>query len=289
VGLRVGADGLELRVLDQPFEFVEDGVETSVPIPVLESPGVEVGLPLLDLGLYTPELDTPVAFDFNGLGVNGAFDGTSITNSVSPGMRELFSFGEVADGIKDTDVGRFDVDLDVLSAVAWGVPLGVEASVGSIPLAGSLLEVEANLFDFDTAVFLGFQERLRFEPRLMVDLQFNQPTLVETAPGAGEFEEVTSRLVEVGAELQIVHPGGDLVVDPIYTLQQNLFVNDTDLIVTPGIAGNGRGTRVRSASCGLCPERTLKERAGNLSLVRRSRRCTWIPTEVEIRHPSVEG
>ena len=237
-GFDVGPDGFFLRMLEQPLLSVDEGIEYNAGIPVYTDGGFTVELPILDVGLFTPALDTPVLGEFDGQFTNGSFDGARIRNSIAPGPRDLFDWGFVQEGVLDTDVARLDLDLDVLTAAA-GMPLGAKATVGPIVPGLALLTVEGNILDVDAAFFLGFREDLSFEPRLMVDLYFDPPALVETAPGSGTFDLVTVRrvLVEETVELQVVHPGGDLRIEPEYSLEENRFINDTDLVVSPVIQG----------------------------------------------------
>ncbi len=237
IGARIGTDGLRLRLLGEDFIVIDEGVEYSYSIPIVEGGAIGVGLPLLDVGLYFPELDTPVAPGFDGLGINGSFDGQRITNFVSAGERPLFNWGRLENGIQDADFGRFDLDLDVLTAAAWATPLGIEAKLGNFPVVGPLLSVEGNVLDVDSANFFGIRKEISFEPRLVVELNFSQPTTVETFPGSGKFHEVLSKTIPCGVDLKVVHPGGELAVEPIYSLAENVFTNDTDLVLDPAIEG----------------------------------------------------
>jgi hypothetical protein len=235
-GFHAGTDGLQIRLLDEPVFETDEGIEHGVSVPIFTVPGIaEIGFPLLELGLYFPKMATPTPEDFEGLSVNGIFDGTRITNFVSPGRREIeVAWGVVNDGHKDPDVGRFDIDIDVLSALTMGAPLGIDASLGETPI-GALLEVEGNALDVDAALFFAFEKEISFEPRLVVELHFSQPTMVETFPGSGEFREALSKTVPVGVELRAIHPGGELTIEPVYSLRENRFVNDTDLVLSPAI------------------------------------------------------
>ncbi len=237
-GFRAGTGGLKLRILDGPEIGVLEGVEHTVVVGFTPpaSP-VEVGLAVCDLGLYFPQMDTPAGPEFLGEALNGTFDGARIVNRLRPGPRGAFDFGRINhEGTMDVDVGRFDIDIDFLATVALGLPLGgINASIGKGPV--SLFEVEANLYDIDAAIFLGFEEDLTFEPRLEVELRFSLPTMVETAPGSNRFEVVSSRRVRVGEDLRLVYPGPGLAIDPVYTLAANRFINDTDLILSPAIQG----------------------------------------------------
>ncbi len=236
-GFKAGTGGLELRILDETFEVVPEGVEHTAVVGLTLPGAVEIGIAICDLGLYFPQMDTPAAPGFAGKSLNGIFDGTRIVNSLQPGTRTAFQIGVInSEGTMDTDVGRFDLDLDALATLAWLMPPGgLNASIDAGPV--TLLEVEGNVFDLDAVLFLGFKESLAFEPRLMVNLVFGQPIMAETSPGSNRFEMVGSKRVRIGESLRIVYPGGDLAVDPVYTIEENLFINDTDLVVSPMLQG----------------------------------------------------
>ncbi len=240
VGLNVGTSGIEFRALGSSTKLVEDGYEHNQSIELLNLPPyIAVGLPLFDIGVFTPEMETPVIDpdSFEGYFVNGSyssFDGYSgsIYNIVEPGDRttQIVTFGEATDGLKDPDVARLDLDVDVLSA-KFGSPLGFDASVGEISYVGNLLEVEGNALDVDLTMYFGFEETFTFEPNLRVRLQFNQPVEVEVEEGV--WQVVSEIEVPVGDSVNVVHPDSELVVTPVYTLAENRFHNDTDFVVDP--------------------------------------------------------
>jgi hypothetical protein len=219
---------LEETVLD-----VDPGFEFTVTIPAIEAGVARIGFPIADIGIFSPQLDTPALPDFNGFS-SRYFDGQSMLNVVSPGARQLLEWGIVSEGVVDTDVSRLDIDIDVLT-VAAGMPFGLAAGIG--PFNGvDYISVEGNILDLDSANYRSFNEELEFLPNLKVTLRFNQPTLVEAVPGSGDFVEVTTLSVDLTddlTELKIVCPEQELRIDPTYSLADNRFINDTDLIFTP--------------------------------------------------------
>ncbi|MDX1649972.1 MAG: hypothetical protein R3263_08985, partial [Myxococcota bacterium] len=232
-GFHVGADGLELRWMGNPFVQMTDGIGLGVSVPVVEVPGaLALSLPILDLGLYTPEMATPVADPASFLGDAGrSFDGVTATNWVRPAQRLGFSMGFFDSGTQDTDVGRFDADADVVSAYA-GAPMGMAAEL--VPVGPySLFSVEGNAFDIDLAFFFGFRKQVDFEPNLEVELRFDPPVEVQAADGS--FALQGSVRVPAGSAVTVRQPQGGLTVQPVYSVANNRFRNDTDFVMEPAI------------------------------------------------------
>ncbi len=200
---------------------------------------VEFGFVIAEFGLATPAMGTPVRTDpkYEGefesevaLG-DGATSNTFIEHRLTAGERRGFRLFVLNGGLKDPDVARVDFDIDGILAWTTQQPVGgVKASIPSpVPLIDAA-SVSAGLIDEDLGTIFSFEERLRFDPRLAVDLHFSRPTEVETGPGSGTFERVSVKRVRVGRDIQFHHPGGRLTIDPVYTLDENLFTNDTDLV-----------------------------------------------------------
>jgi hypothetical protein len=181
-----------------------------------------------------PRLDTPALPGFDCDTCSGPLrnfdpgDGT-LTSTTPTGTRTLIGgitdgngivLPFVDDGRQDVDLARVDVDVDVVTAAA-GVPLGI---VVSDPLG--LFEAELNLLDVDLANFFSVDQRLHFEPNLQVELQFS-PAVEVKGPQDADFALASNKLLRVGEQLQYRQPDADVRITPVYTLRNNLFVNDT--------------------------------------------------------------
>ena len=127
----------------------------------------------------------------------------------------------VADSMTSIDFLKLGVDIDALITTVFGYPDGLGAGITGV--------VQADLLDADLDTYWGVGQTLTFEPNLSAILTFNQPTEVETAPNSGVFSTVTTKVVPVGSDVKVTHPGTDLRVDVSYTLDQNQFTNNTDV------------------------------------------------------------
>lgn len=219
-----------------------------------------------ELSVGTPALDTPADIGFNGgvadfasmfpllprrneLGADG-----SLTSSTPSGFRELLStpfLGGIDnlddilldDGQLSTDFARIDLDLDgLLSLFSGGVnPLGGNFIFGGTTVnpvtstVQSLANMEFNLLDVDFANWFHVEQQLTFEPNLKVVLGFSRP--VQVRQGDGAFTTTSQFMLRVDAgidsTLEIIQPTGGVTITPVYTLQDNRFTNDTNMLWTP--------------------------------------------------------
>ncbi|MEX2175719.1 MAG: PKD domain-containing protein [Pirellulaceae bacterium] len=214
-GTTIGAERIELRPFGQPSEVsVTGSLGKNISLPALPPPLSKfVGFPLADVQLMTPDLNTPP---------HSTFDGEKIVNSQLPVIR-------TGDGITPIDFAKVDFDIDSLSLLS-GLPLGFEFGV---PLLSTF---EINLLDTDLGAYFGIGQTMSFEAELMVDLHFSTPAEVETEPGV--FETRSVYRARVGEDVNVIHPGGELSIDPVYSLADNLFTNDTGVMLSPAFTAN---------------------------------------------------
>src|SRR5690606_19720499 len=137
---------------------------------------------------------------------DSTFDGDAITNTLLPVTRNP------ASGVSEIDVFKAGLDMDALTTwMVTGVPSGL-----SLNLAVDGTGVELIGFDAQLQGFFGIGQEMTFDPNLRVILNFSKPTAVETSPGV--WKTVTSTSVPMGSSINARHPGGDLTVDPAYSI-----------------------------------------------------------------------
>lgn len=247
-----GADGIEVAAFGGAPVNILPKFEYTFGASLLPIPGgasslfVDVNRPILELTVGLPDLDLPVQADNPSTLVDEGFKGRLSANHVSgdpvrvvtqlgPDVRPAVGAFVVGGTDQTTDVLRADVDLDGIISVAAGTPLGLRAEIGP-PLA-RLLTLEGNLVDWDFTSTLSYGQTLEFHPNLLVDLQFNQPTLVKT-PGGDFVELLSTGPVAVGEVIELLHPGADLVVTPVYSLDQAQLGNQIDWLLSLGFELN---------------------------------------------------
>ncbi|MGE0747898.1 MAG: hypothetical protein AB7K86_21745, partial [Rhodospirillales bacterium] len=226
IGIGVGNSKIDLRLFgEQALELdTTGGIGANVFGIAYPNNQSLVKIPLADVQIQVPDLDTPPT---------SGFDGTSIVNTHYPIERvadenDLTLIGNAA-GFNRTDVGKIDIDYDgVISAasISAGAPVVFGLSAG----VTGIFSIEGNLLDYDLGAFLGFAQTMTFTPKLMAELAFSVPVRVKTASGA--FEEVMKLVTEVGEEFEFIFPTDGFDVIPTYYLE-NVFSNATDFIITP--------------------------------------------------------
>ena len=98
--------------------------------------------------------------------------------------------------------------------------------------------VDLTLLDATLEAYLGIAQTMTFDPTMKVDLNFEdasgqpRPVSIETTPGSGVFETVTTKRIDVGEDIEIIHPGGDLSIDTDYVLD-GTFSNNTAIFLSP--------------------------------------------------------
>jgi len=215
LGLAVGqSSGIDVDLFNDTIQITlaEEGIDLPIPEPIDDVVGATIFIPELDTA--PPDTST--------------FSGGTITNT------KLDSLVQANTGETDIDFLRIEFDLDAIltSLLTGGVHTdGFGVEFGSDDF-GSL---ELFLMDANLQGFFGIGQTMEFTPNLKVDLNFSQPTMVETSPGSGMFTEVSTKRVTVGDQIQAIHPGGDLTVDPTYTVVDNNFSNDTDIRFRPNV------------------------------------------------------
>lgn len=250
LGLNASTSGLRIRIAEQELPLFTGGVyrtDITVPFGTLV-PGTPL-FSLADLAALTPELNTPAAPNYDcggcpGVARNEVLPDGALVSATPVGTRTLlggvtdgsqFTLPFVNDGLQDPDFARLDLDVDSVSLV-WGTPLGVIFEARKLPskakILGPIIAAEINALDFDIASFWSFDQRLRFEPNLQVELRFSRPLRVKAA-GESDFAEVSSKVVAAGGTLEFIQPDGDVTITPVYTLRGNRFFNHTRLLLTP--------------------------------------------------------
>jgi hypothetical protein len=221
-----------------------------------------------EISVRTPALNTPAAMDFDG-GVTDfgsltrllplrnevASDG-SLSNTTPSAFREILSVPGLSgfnslddilldDGRLSTDFARIDLDLDGLASLYQGGvnPLGGNFAFGGNtidPATGqnkSVANMEWNMLDIDYANWFHVRQSLKFEPNLQVDLSFSKP--VQVREGSGAFATVSAYSLNVAADsdamLEIIQPAGGVTITPTYSLRNNQFSNDSDMLWTPAL------------------------------------------------------
>ena len=189
----------------------------------------EVGGFIVDL--YAPTLNTGVPNDAYD---DSAWNDGEIVNSHLPVDR--------SEGQTRIDFVKVGLDLDAIllyaatlaaTGGAKGIGGGLEWSFGN-----SLVGVDLTLLDATLEAYLGLGQTMTFDPMMKVDLNFQdadgQPKAVslETYPGSGMFETVTTKRIDVGEDIEIIHSGGDLKIDTDYVLD-GTFSNNTAIYLSP--------------------------------------------------------
>jgi hypothetical protein len=223
----------------------------------------------VEIGARTPAMDTPAGPNFDGGVVDFASftplpvkrnelaaDG-SLTSTTPSGFRQLLSSSFLGgfnslddilldDGRLSTDFARVDLDLDGLLALySGGVnPLGTNFNSGVKvinPETGKeekLLDAEVNMLDIDYANWFHVEQTLKFEPNLVVDLQFDKPVQVRLV-GAGTFTTVSTYTLNLvanaDATLEVIQPPGGVKITPTYSLRNNRFTNESNMLWTPAL------------------------------------------------------
>ena len=199
-GANVGDGGLTVRVGSDPLITFQDGIEQQIGV--------------VKTGLYVPDLDT-------GPTQHSSVTGDTITNTLLPVTRG-------AGGVTDIDFAKLTVDIDSVATTAAGLGMGGLTLGLSDPIGAFTLD--ATLLNAEVGPFFGIGQTMTFDANLMVELQFSQPTEVETSPGV--FESKSTWKVPVGTDVRAKHPGGDVDIDTVYSLANNTFTNDTDLLLS---------------------------------------------------------
>ena len=243
-------------------------------------PPVELSYVLAEFTLSLPDTSTPVddsclssvqcLLEVNGVFVNpptgyfgdhasqsvigsGAAD-TSIHNMLKSGTRTGLAQGLVNNsGLKISDALKVEIDIDGLTSLVTGVPLGLnwavklnlsgqesgasgtETAATRNPLIIDFFNITGNLIDLDAAAFLGIDASFTFKPNLLVVYDFGRSLQVQLEGGV--LTPMTTVELPLGQQLRFIHPGGRLNIGTRYTLKNNEFINDSDLMLTPVIEG----------------------------------------------------
>jgi len=204
------------------IDFAGEGIDLLEPIDSVSD--------FLGATVFIPNLDTSTS--------DSTYDPNAdrIVNTKLQNLSPAVNTGET-----DIDALRVQFDLDALLGVPFGYNDGLGVDLGDV-----------DLFALDAQLqgFLGVGQTFDFRPNMEVTLKFSRPTMVEKVPGSGQFESVTEKTVAVGTDVNVRHPGGDLTIEPVYSVANNTFNNDTDLRLRGNLnlrflgynAGGGLGT-----------------------------------------------
>ncbi len=266
VDFHIGVDGLNLDILG--FSLTDMITDGFLPADVFDFPSIpgggmfnppleltdklfapavggvpQVGFVLLELGLATVDMNTPVRLDPVYM---GEYEDsllipttTSISQKLFAGSRTGVVPGALNSGLKDPDVLRADVDVDGLYALSTGKAVGVKVSMPTgIPLT-NYWSLSVSALDLDIGVVAHVEKNIVFKPNLDVVLSFSKPVKIETTPGGGipDTEPVSTLRIRLGDSHEFEHPGGELTIETSYSLDSNRFTNDSDLMLSPIVEG----------------------------------------------------
>ena len=176
------------------FTFAEAGIDLPIPEPIDDFIGATVFFPELD----TPDTGDPTKPSDNGDPLSSVFANGKITNTK---LTSNLAASAANTGETDIDVLRVELDLDaILTTLVTG---GRYTDGFGVDVEGF---IKLFLASFDLQAFLGIGQTFDFTPNLKVDLQFSQPTEVETFPGSGVFSMVTTKRIAVGQQIQAKTP-----------------------------------------------------------------------------------
>jgi hypothetical protein len=258
-GLNISPAGLEVRVKEEGFTLLDgsDLISENILYPFQPKPRPvgAVGFSIADYSLLSPKLDTPAinGFDCGDCSappLRNFVDASSrIVNTTPVGQRTLFdgmlrengsiATPETGDALQDADFFRFDLDMDSIS-VALGAPLGVTVEGPTVKFPkrlrhlgdlGPVIGINLDAVDMDVASFWSADQRLEFDPRVSVDLNFDK-TVEVRLPGASEFSMTDSVTIFLGESVEFKQVEGGVNVVPVYSTRHNRFTNDTKLLVT---------------------------------------------------------
>lgn len=213
-------DGLEIGTLDLP----DLSLDVNSVGPITAYIGINgantgklnfgAGIPVASVSAKYPEMDISAS---SATGDNG------ITGSIEPIGRTTAGALNLAfenDPPVNSDVARFEIDLDGVT----GVPFGLGGSI-TTPV-GTLLSAEANIVDLDLASYFSLGQTVKFDPNMKVRYEFSDPVQYILANGETSTEFVTALTIGLDEELRIVHPKTpDFNVVPVYTLEEAQLFN----------------------------------------------------------------
>ena len=251
IRVRFGAEGTSLILADiDVTNFIEgklNKVDATLISPFPGSPLCYsskfsttscVGVVVADVLVKFPQVSTPVKVDFVGEFTetvhrsDGNASETFISHYVGPGERSEIGSGFTSDlslGTKDTDIFRFNYDIDGNVGLSTGLVTGLAAKLKKG--TRTLVDMEGDIFDMKLALIVGFRKDIQFEPNLEVTLNFSKEVSIDGVL-------VDTHSMPVGGTLDFVHPGGDLDISTIYNVNNNQLINDTDLIFDTLVDGD---------------------------------------------------
>ena len=170
---------------------------------------------------YIPALNTGVAGDEYE---DSTWNGEKIVNAHLPIDR--------SGGRTRIDFFRLGIGIDELITKITKVPMQLPE------IGGKAANVNVTLLNADLEAYLGLAQEMTFDPTVWVDYNFldgsGNPLYVsvETAPGSGVYQAVTTKRVALGQDLGVIHQGGDMNIDTDYVLSGQ-FHNKTSVYLSP--------------------------------------------------------
>ncbi len=246
---------------DPPYEITKD---------IANAGNLSIGFVVAEMGLQVPLLNTPVVdridlagnsvpfnADYNETVATGNSNAaTYIQQTISAGERTGFRLFVPKAGLKDNDIGRFDLDIDGLIALATNTPLGLKLSQKKFKL--TLWSISQDLVDLTFGGVVAFDTDYSFHPNLDIILSFSLAVWPVNEDGSLGLP-VNEMVAQPGVPVRFAHPGGELQISTAYSLRNNEFVNDTDLTLTSLLSGDVLAYRmtILGVPASLLPSQSL--------------------------------
>ncbi len=210
-----------VQVLRANFDAPSDTLQLALfgqTIPELSHSNFEISY--LDGSAYVPELNTGDPTDSFD---DSDWNGERIKNSQLPVDR---SQGQ-------TRIDFFRLGFDLAEAMVAQAYIPTDFKFGNDNIG-----VEGTWISGKLEAYLGVAQKMTFTPTMKVDLNFldefglSTTAMVETRPGSGVFQNVSTKRINLGDEVEIIHPGGVLNIDTDYVVSGS-FRNETDIYMSP--------------------------------------------------------
>jgi len=265
----LGSTGLDLQILGIGIENYEQGFDPPIELDkkslanpaLLENFNIKLGTPIVEIGLTPPLLNTPPAEDppdtldrdrfradyRQDVTLGASSEEVSIRQRIAASSRNDLRIGVLGGSAQETDVLRFDLDIDGIASVVTNDGVIAAGYVLTIPTGVPLVSymtASASVFDVDLGMVFSLQPEYTFEPRPDVTLSFSPSVLVWDAQ-TGQYVRMAEKTLPIGESLDFIHPGGNLTIRPVYSVSRNVFSNNTDLMVTPLIEGEILSTELK--------------------------------------------
>lgn len=206
--------------------------QISADIPLPDDPEINATVPVANMGLQFPTLQSNQTIGANGFG-NVA--NPTITNTIGPAPGGTICTATLSGPcpMEPTDFASEGLNVPFyadLSGLGELVPLGpggigIKLGVPETPI--TLLSAEFDYLTYYTEELYGLSQQLDWSPGLVATLNFSRPLLVNVG---GSFVEKSSAQISPDGTLTFKDPtGGPLTITPTYSLANNEFTNTTGL------------------------------------------------------------